>query len=131
LIATGGLQLLADPRLRNGALFLYNASARRRLSDYVLESAFRERVRRVIPYDVQEAIRAQCGDRTDGDGGYVGPPPACEIEFDHERVRSTAALLRNDAQLRADLVYFLSTLGYLVADVGAVRRQTKALLEAP
>lgn len=131
LIATGGLQLLRDPRLRNGALFLYNAGARRRLSDYVLDSAFRERVRRVLPYDVQEAIRAQCGDRTDGLLGYLRLPPACEIEFDQARISAAASLLRSDEQARADLAFFLSTLGYLVADIKSVRKQTELLLWAP
>ena len=130
LVATGNLYLLADEDLRSAALFLYNSSARSRLSNYVLESAYRERVRRVMPHDVQEAIREQCGDIMDELTGFTsGIPVSCRLDFPQERISTAATALRNDPEVRSNLSYFLSSLGYFISDIEAVRRQAEQRLQ--
>lgn len=129
LIATGNLHLLRDENVTNTALFLYNSNARSKLSNYVRESAYRERVRRIMPYDVQEAIRAQCGDQIDDLTGFIaGLPADCEIVFDRKRIAAAAAALRNDAELRLDLAFYLSSFEIHISDVAATRRQAEGRL---
>ncbi len=129
LIATGNLYLLQDENLRSAALFLYNSMVRSRLSNYVLESAYRERIRRIMPYDVQEAVRQQCGDVIDDTTGFSsGIPSDCRIEFAPERIAAAATILRNDPEIRSDLVFLLSSLGYFISDTVAVREQTEQRL---
>ena len=130
LIATGNLYLLENENLRSAALFLYNSTVRLRLSTYVLESAYRERVRRAMPYDVQNAVREQCGDVIDELTGFSsGIPADCRIDLDQGRIAAAAATLRNNTELRSDLAFFLSSLGYFISDVAAARRQTEQRLD--
>lgn len=130
LLATGNLYLLEDDNLRNTALFLYGSQNRERLSNYVLESAYRENVRQTMPYDVQEAIRSQCGDVIDPVTGFTsGIPADCRIDFPAERIGVAASLLRQDPDVRGDLAYFLSSLGYFISDVDAARDQAVRRLE--
>ena len=130
LLATGTLYLLQDENLRNSALFLYTSATRSRLSNYVLESALRERVRREMPYDVQQAIREQCGDVIDPATGFTsGIPSDCRLDFERERIAYAAEVLRNDPDFRSDLAYFLSSFGYFISDTAAVRRQTEQRLD--
>lgn len=130
LIATGNFYLLADDGLRNAALTLYNSVVRLRLSNYILHSAYRERVRRVMPYDVQEAVRAQCGDMIDDVTGFSsGIPADCQIDFAGERVAAAAAALRTDPEIRSDLVFLLSSLGYFISDTAATRKQVEQRLD--
>jgi hypothetical protein len=130
LLATGSLYLLQDENLRNAALFLYASKARLRLSEYVLESAIRERVRSVMPHDVQQAVREQCGDVIDAVTGFTsGIPADCQLEYERERIAYTANVLRNNPDFRSDLAFFLSSLGYFISDTAAVRRQTEKRLD--
>lgn len=130
LLATGNLYLLDDRNLMDAALFLYGSQNRARLSEYALRSAYRESVRRTMPFDVQEAIRAQCGDVIDPVTGFTGGIPAdCRIDFPADRISNAASLLRNKPVIRSDLAYFLSSLGYFIADVDAARDQAVRRLE--
>ncbi|MBT8067223.1 MAG: hypothetical protein KJO09_08275 [Gammaproteobacteria bacterium] len=130
LLATGNLYLLEDENLRNASLFLYNSTNRLRLSSYVLDSAYRERVRRVMRYDVQQAVREQCGDVIDDVSGFSsGIPASCRIDFPRASIVAAATALRNDPEIRSDLAFFLSSLGYFISDVASVRRQAEQRLE--
>jgi hypothetical protein len=130
LLATGNLYLLEDENLRNASLFVYNSTNRLRLSSYVLDSAYRERVRRVMPYDTQEAVRQQCGDVIDDATGFSsGIPASCRIEFPSASIGAAATALRNDPEIRSDLAFFLSSLGYFISDVASIRRQAEQRLE--
>ena len=130
LMATGNLYLLQDENLRNAALVLYKSTLRLRLANYVLDSDYRERVRRVMPYDVQNAVREQCGDIDDNVTGFSsGIPADCRIEFASERIAAAAVVLRNDPELRSDLTLFLSAFGYAISDAAAIQRQTEKRLD--
>jgi len=130
LIATGNLYLLQDENLRNAALFLYKSTNRLRLAEYVLHSDYRERVRRVMPYDIQNAVREQCGDMVDSVTGFSsGIPADCRIEFSSDRIAAAAVAVRNDSDLRSDLVLLLSSFGYYISDAAATRRLTEQRLD--
>jgi len=129
LVATGNLYLLKDDNLRNTALFLYNTVVRERLSSYVFDSDYRERVRRIIPYDVQVAIREQCGDIIDGNTGFsTGIHSDCKIDFAEDRIAAAAAVLRDDSAFRSDLAFLLSSFGYFISDTAAARLQAEQRL---
>lgn len=129
LIATGNLRLIRDELLRTAALSVYTSLSRTTLYKYVRDSAFRERVRRLIPHDVQHAIREQCGDIRDEVTGWIsGIRASCRIDFERERIAAAAAILRNDTRLPSDLAFFLSTLGAFISDTAAARRQLEQRL---
>lgn len=129
LISTGNLYLVRDENLKAAANGIYRSEPRTRLYQNVRDSAFRERVRRIIPHDVQEAIREQCGDKIDPVTKFIsGLPANCRIDFDQERIAAAAELLRNDTELRSDLALLLSSFGVHISDVEAVRRLTEQLL---
>jgi hypothetical protein len=65
---------------------------------------YREQVRKVIPDEIQEAIRKHCGDRRAPGSIYALELPAdCAITLRDEDVAATAAELRAKPQLRAEL----------------------------
>jgi hypothetical protein len=130
LLATGNLYLLKNENLRNAAIFLYSTTVRSRLSSHVRESAYRERLRRIMPYDVQQAVREQCGDVIDEITGFATSIPAnCRIDFGIDRIAEATQVIRNDSLLRADLVYLLSSIGPYISDTVAVRRQAEQRLD--
>lgn len=63
---------------------------------------YRRHVRQVIPEDVQEAIRAQCGDRR-SPAGINTLPDRCSIDLPDDRFVITARALRDRPQLVGEL----------------------------
>ena len=63
-------------------------------------SPYREKVRSVIPTDVQQAIMDRCGDRN-ATPPAVGPvlPPTCDLKLDPAIAAKVAAALRAEADL--------------------------------
>ena len=130
LVATGNLYLLEDQDLLSAGLFLYRVTVRLRMSDYVVESAYRQRVRRILPFDVQQAIREQCGDVFDEITGFtIGIRADCRIEYSEDRIAEAAKILRNDPDMQSDLRYLLSAFGYYISDLRAAKLQVERRLD--
>ncbi len=91
-------------------------------------SAYRNRVRRTIPFEMQEAIRNGCSDSRDGPGFFfLGFSDECRLDgvSDAELAVAAHALLR-DPQVLTDLRYQLSELYAVRGNFGG----DVALLEA-
>ena len=126
-------QIFGSDRLRS----LEDAELRAELSvlmttDYAtleseLFSAYREHVRQVIPEDIQDAIRATCGDqRVAGTAGLVRLPPTCSLDLPDERFRIAAAALRDEPQLVGEMRWhFAAVASYLenIGNIGRIARQ--------
>ena len=104
----------------------------------LVESAYRRAVRTTIPLPVQQALRAGCSDLRNARQQIVGFMPECKLEVAPELIRSTAAALRANPAVRANLRYQYSDLvsadANLRGDAMSVERALEALgarLRAP
>lgn len=71
-----------------------------------LETDYRADVRHLIPSDIQDAIRSQCGERGSGGGDTVPSlPPRCDASMPENEVREAAATLRSDRHLPRELAW--------------------------
>jgi hypothetical protein len=73
--------------------------------DTVTDTAYRHRVRTIIPLEVQKALRAGCSDVRNEVQEIVGFMPECTLDVDPELIVATAAALRADPVVQAELRY--------------------------
>jgi len=94
------LGTVRDPQLRKdlGQLMSidYNVIEREIFTDY------RRHVRQVIPEDVQDAIRAKCGDRRNANGAQE-LPETCPLDLPAQRFAEAANALRAHPELVGEL----------------------------
>ena len=94
------LGTVKDPQLRKdlGQLMSidYNVIEQEIFTDY------RRHVRQVIPEEVQDAIRAQCGDRRNADGAQE-LPEVCSLNLPSQRFAEAANALRAHPELVGEL----------------------------
>ena len=114
------LRDIEDPRVKQELTTLMT-------SDYApvdieaVASRYREEVRKVIPEDIQDAIRAKCGDRPHPTVPLtIHLPAKCDLDFTAERFAAAAAALRARPDLvgelrwhRAGVATFLDNLNFL------------------
>ena len=84
-----------------------------------VDGPYREHVRNLIPLAIQEAIRAKCGDQTDG--YMVRLPKTCGLDLPASQFAQTAAGLRAHPELVGELAWQMS----LVANIQATARNSK------
>ena len=92
--------------------------------DYTtVATRYREQVRQVIPNDIQEAIRRECGDRNvrDKDGGnLIFLPESCSLKFDPAKAAAAAAALRARPDLPAELNWHLAAVATYLQNFDAL-----------
>jgi hypothetical protein len=64
-----------------------------------VSSRYRDAVREVISDEIQQSIRAQCGDRLEPDGRTISLVVPCPLRLDHAAAASAAADLRRHPEL--------------------------------
>ena len=117
----GGSQLrdIEDPKIRRNLEIILTA-------DYspveipAVATRYREQVRHIIPIDIQDRIRDECGDRTTmGKEGAViiVLPPSCSMTIDPSRAHDIAAALRARADLPGELHWHLAAIASYMANV--------------
>lgn len=103
------LREIDDPQLRNYLSTLIS-------SDYsvidvqAVDTPYRRNVRRLIPLDIQDRIRARCGDRApEGDTAvFVTLPGQCDVVIAPGEAASVAAKLRANRQVLDDLNWHIA-----------------------
>jgi|SRR5690348_2738766 hypothetical protein len=94
-----------------------------------LFSNYRQHAREVIPSDVQDAIRDQCGDRSvPGAVNSLFLPPKCDLHYDPVRIRAAAGALRAHPQLVDELNWHLSVISSYRSNIGVVDNLAQDLL---
>ena len=76
-----------------------------------MATQYREKVRHVIPIEVQDSIRRECGDRNvyGKEGAFVIVlPPTCSLNIDPKLASGTAAALRSRPDLVGELRWHLA-----------------------
>ncbi len=89
---------------------------------------YREEVRRVIPEDLQDAIRAQCGDRPSAVG--LDLPKNCDLDIAAEKFAAAAAALRTRNDLVGELRWHRAAVAAFLSNLEAIDDQTKRLKRA-
>jgi len=103
-----------------------------RLSLEVLTaSLYRHRVRTLIPLALQKALRAGCSDVRNQTQQITGFMPGCKLEIDAGLIAATAAALRADPAVQAELRYQYSDVysakANISGDVAEIERALAAL----
>ena len=89
---------------------------------------YREHVRQVIPEDIQDAIRAKCGDQRYGNGGWVRLPSTCSLDLSDERFAVAARALRERPELVGELRWHLAAMASYVfnlQNLGAIAQRIR------
>jgi hypothetical protein len=84
---------------------------------------------------VQKAMRAGCSDVRDPAQQITGFMPACKLDIDPTEIAATAAALRADPEVRANLRYQYSDVysahANILGDVSAIEQALAALERVP
>jgi hypothetical protein len=91
---------------------------------------YRQRVRKVIPDNIQTAIRERCGDRlVPGPAPTFALPPNCDVRLPENDTKSAATALRAQPDLQAELRWHQAAVANQLLNVNALRRQTRELTD--
>lgn len=115
-LASQGAGGMIENRLAYLMVRHYSSRNADALADLVLQSAYRQRLRRAMPTDVQNAIREQCGDIRDETGYVVALAAECDVDFEGLAIHDVAQDLRADVELRSDLALLIGSLDAYIAD---------------
>ena len=117
----GGEQLrnIEDPTIRRNMELMLTGDYSS-VSIAAVASPYRQQVRRIIPTNVQDAIRRECGDRNvTGTAGFilVVLPPSCRLRMPPAESARVAAALRAHPQLAEELNWHLAAVATFIANV--------------
>ncbi|MEP7129735.1 MAG: hypothetical protein ABI770_01255 [Sphingomicrobium sp.] len=127
----GGEQLrnLDDPKIRRNMEIMLT-------SDYspvefkAVATPYREQVRHVIPIELQDAIREECGDRNImGKEGVilVTLPTGCPLKIEPKAAAATAAALRARPDLVGELRWHMAAVATYLANVDTLSQPIREL----
>jgi hypothetical protein len=126
----GGTELskLPDPELR-GDLAGVMALDFGQLGLASVATPYRQDVREIIPHDIQQSIRAHCGDTTFRGSAIVTLLPAkCDLDFPAERWTAAARDLRAEPQLVKELRWHRAAVASFVFIAGIFRGRVQRAL---
>lgn len=110
IVSSGDTGLLPRGALESGIADYYAARRARDAYEVLLASPYRKRVRSTLPLEVQKAIRAGCSDVAPNSYQIFAFVPDCAVAVGERLLATSAAALRADPQLAADLRFQFSIL---------------------
>lgn len=126
----GGNQLnnISDPQLRQSLANLMTLNFDM-IDRGAVETQYRTNVRMVIPEDIQDAIRAQCGDK-DVPGKPLTQvlPKTCDVDFPSGRWAAAARDLRAQQQLVKDLRWHRAATAAFLQNMELFELETRSVL---
>jgi hypothetical protein len=123
------LRDIGDADIRRGLTTLMTISYDQ-IDSVILEAPYRERIRRVIPENIQDAIRAGCGDEPAQLPLTVRLPPRCDLSLDESQFSVAAAALRARLDLVDELRWHRAAVASFMADYATVDQETRQLQRA-
>lgn len=133
VLSTGAMANLGDPLLRD-KIANYYVSSDVSGANIAVVPPYRDIVRRVMPYAVQQAIRARCNERlTQNSRGGVDiilPADRCELGLDPAAVRKGVNQVHDWPGLALDLNRQLVDLDQKLISVDSISRRAVALKAA-
>lgn len=129
IVSVGATANLGPPALRDQIANYYVSSDVAKANVSIIP-AYREIVRRIMPYAVQEAIRAHCNERviqeSRGQSDVILPSDSCRPDLDRVTIHQAAAKVQNWPGLTLDLNRLLVDLDQKILSVDGTRdRATK------
>lgn len=135
IVSSGDTGLLPRIAIDSGIGDYFAGDAMRDAYERVVESEYRRTVRRIVPLEVQKAIRAGCSDLVIGSAQIIGFVPGCKVEVDDRVMAATAAALRADPdlvpELRLQYSIVISSVGVLSGSVQYLESALTALGAQP
>jgi hypothetical protein len=111
------LRDIDDPKMRNDLSFLMSA-------DYsaidlpAIDTPYRHNVRRIIPIEIQDAIRAKCGDQLNpAHPAFTSLPAKCNLPLAPADAAKAAALLRAHPELLEDLQWHIAAIAAFLSNI--------------
>jgi len=133
ILSVGATANLGDPLLRD-AIANYYVGAEVTGANISTVPPYREIVRRIMPYRVQQAIRDKCGERyipdARGGGSAVLPSGACTLGLDPQTIRAALEVVHGWPGLSADLNRQLVDLDQKLLSVDRISGRATALKTA-
>lgn len=121
------LNRIDDPATRENLSFLMYADTTP-IDNATVDTPYRHNVRRIIPVEIQDAIRAKCGDRSPPDRPQLFYlPERCDLAIDRSAAASGAAALRTHPELADDLRWHTAAEASFVANIGLWETKVRAL----
>ena len=105
IVSSGDTGLLPRAALESGVTDYYAGDTARLVFESVSDSAYRHRVRTIIPLNLQKALREGCSDVRNDAQEIVGFMPDCELKVASDAIEATAAALRIDTGIQTELRY--------------------------
>ena len=123
------LSRLPDPDLRSDLAGVMALDFSQLSQNYVA-TPYRQDVREVIPEDIQDAIRAHCGDYLSGGSAIATLLPAtCDLDFPAPRWAAAAHDLRAEPRLVKELRWHRASVASFAFIVGIFRRRVQVALD--
>ena len=122
----GGDQLknIDDPKMRRGLANLMTLNYDM-IDLPAVDTPYRQNVRQVIPEDIQDAIRAKCGDTVIPDKPLTQRlPTTCDLDFPESRWVSGAAALRAQPDLVRQLRWHRAAVAAFLSNMDLFESQT-------
>jgi len=110
LISTGSLGLIPSEARQAGFIDYFRYDNSLAMREAVRASPYRHRVRSLLPYDIQAAIRAKCSDLYNERFEIIGLDNNCDLGFSPGRLERVAAALHSDPDLLLELRLHFSIL---------------------
>ncbi|MDB5430509.1 MAG: hypothetical protein JWP35_1625 [Caulobacter sp.] len=111
------LHSIDDPNLRSNLTYLMTSDYSL-IDDPAVDTPYRHNVRRVIPVEIQDAIRAQCGDRPVNNTPYILTLPAtCDLKLSAGEAAAGAAALRRHPELLEDLQFHVAAVAAFLENI--------------
>jgi len=130
IVSTGSFGLIPEAARQAGFADYfrdkYSSSAR----DAIRASPYRYRVRRLLPYDIQVAIKTKCGDMFNEYREVIGFDTNCNLEVSASQLNEAVEVLRSDLDLLRDLRFHISILNAKTMVFGGEVRILEASIEA-
>lgn len=126
ILGTDRLRDINDPQLRTDLSVLMAANYSQ-IDQSAVDTPYRRNVRRIIPIEIQDRIRAQCGDQPrPDDAGNVLLSSDCRVALAPAEAARAAAVLRSRPEVMEDLQWHIAAvaayLNYTIAFERVIKR---------
>ncbi len=131
LVSAGGLAGIGDEKVRAQAAAYY-LGMRTVDTDLLNLPPYRERIRREMPYAVQDRIRSRCGEQGREEKGAVirSLPRSCRAGLDPATIARAVAQLRAAPEMDRDLTRYLTDIDQKLNAYKGAQRRARELRQA-
>ncbi len=129
ILSTGAMGSIGSPLLRD-RIANYYVGAEATSANMTALPPFREQLRRIMPYAVQQRIRAKCNERVTADARgaiQVVTPPSCALGLDQATVRQAVVQVHDWPGLALDLTRWLVDLDQKLLSIDIISGRTRNL----